>query len=563
MARMPALAPPPTSELGAPGLASWGGYLDQWEDTPELRFPMSVKVFDRMRRSDAQVEAVLRAADLPIRRTGWRLSADGVDPRVAAFVAGELGLNLDRDAIARRRRRRQGVVWGDVLRHALLARPFGFMPMEQVYEVAPPGPGQEALGLPAKAAHLRKLAPRMPRSVSGIDLADDGALAAIRQHVPRPSAHGAAEVVIPADRLVMFVNEREGADWAGRSSLRASYAHWLIKYQLLKLGPVIIERNGMGIPAITYSASQSKTEALAIAKGLRAGEEAGVALPEGMALTLVGLTGSIKDELPLLRYHDEAIGRSALAMFLNLGHDNGARALGDTFVDFFLMAEQTTIIDIEDTVTEYVIRDLVELNYGEDEPYPVLKADELAADSAPTAEGLKALADAGLLDGDPELKADLRRRWRLPAPAPVEAPAPDVAPADGPEVIRELPVGSAAPGMTPEELLKLVNAAAALIRSGFAPTNALTAVGLDPIEHLGLLPVTVQKPEQPVAGLSADAVPTALDVARAITWATEALRPAELAAPGGRLPVGASPAARAQRAAELAERAARLASAGE
>lgn len=43
----------------------------------------------------------------------------------------------------------------------------------------------------------------------------------------------------------------------------------------------------------------------------------------------------------------------------------------------------------------------------------------------------------------------------------------------------------------------LVDAAATLIRSGFDPVGALEAVGLDPIEHLGLLPVTVQRPQEP------------------------------------------------------------------
>ena len=40
----------------------------------------------------------------------------------------------------------------------------------------------------------------------------------------------------------------------------------------------------------------------------------------------------------------------------------------------------------------------------------------------------------------------------------------------------------------------LANAAAALIRSGFDPAATLIGLGLDPIAHLGLLPVTVQKP---------------------------------------------------------------------
>jgi HK97 family phage portal protein len=54
-------------------------------------------------------------------------------------------------------------------------------------------------------------------------------------------------------------------------------------------------------------------------------------------------------------------------------------------------------------------------------------------------------------------------------------------------------------GLTADDIKQRVDAAAALIRSGFNPTGALEAVGLDPIEHLGLLPVTVQRPAEPEA----------------------------------------------------------------
>ncbi|MGY4543267.1 HK97 family phage portal protein [Arthrobacter sp. UYNi723] len=63
------------------------------------------------------------------------------------------------------------------------------------------------------------------------------------------------------------------------------------------------------------------------------------------------------------------------------------------------------------------------------------------------------------------------------------------------EILEEgTPSGS---GFTVEEIAVLVNAVSALIRSGFSPAAALQAVGLDPVEHLGLLPVTVQKPVEP------------------------------------------------------------------
>ena len=566
------LGPPPTDELGAPGLSSYGGWLDTWEDNPALRFPLSAKVFDKM-RTDGQVDAVNRAADLPILRNRRRLNGDGCDPRVVAFVADELGLDLDRRTAHRRRRFGAGIVYMDLLRHALLKRTFGFMPFEQVYRPGPPNPGQETLGLPATVFHLHKLAPRMPRSVTAVDVATDGGLEGIRQMVPRRIDGGIAamtsEVKIGRDRLVMMVNNREGGDWTGRSYLRSSYGHWLIKQALLKLGPMTVERNGMGVPVVTYGAGHSQADALAVARGFRAGEDAGAALPEGMTIDLVALKGNLKDELPLLHYHDQAIGRTALAMFLNLGHDNGARSLGETMVDYFLMAEMGDIDGINADLEAYAIADLVAANFGADEPYPTIEEDELTADGAPTAEGLAALANGGLLDADPDLKAELRRRFRLPLPPEEEAPhvpvpgatlpgAPgEPAPVAGVDDITELPPGAAVPpGMTPDELLKMVNAAAALIRSGFAPDASLIAVGLSPIDHLGLLPVTVQKPLQEVAGLAAAPTPGPLDVARALAGAQErhnARLTAATPAAGDHGSIAARAAAIAQRAATIAQ----------
>jgi hypothetical protein len=47
------------------------------------------------------------------------------------------------------------------------------------------------------------------------------------------------------------------------------------------------------------------------------------------------------------------------------------------------------------------------------------------------------------------------------------------------------------------DVSRRVEAAAALVRGGWAPPDALRAVGLDPIKHLGLLPVTLQPPPSP------------------------------------------------------------------
>ena len=41
-----------------------------------------------------------------------------------------------------------------------------------------------------------------------------------------------------------------------------------------------------------------------------------------------------------------------------------------------------------------------------------------------------------------------------------------------------------------------VNAATGLVRAGYDPAASLVAVGLDPIRHLGLLPITVKESEE-------------------------------------------------------------------
>jgi hypothetical protein len=65
-----------------------------------------------------------------------------------------------------------------------------------------------------------------------------------------------------------------------------------------------------------------------------------------------------------------------------------------------------------------------------------------------------------------------------------------------PEQIRAFATASVPVAEDPTTLAPKVEAAGMLIRSGFDPASALTAVGLDPIKHLGLLPITVKDAPQ-------------------------------------------------------------------
>lgn len=419
---MPAI---PTSEIGyaqTSGVGSWWMSLDD-EPTPELQWPRSVTVYDAMRSQDAQVASVLRAVAYPVRRTPWRIDPAGARDDVVRLVAEDLGLpvagrNNDEAPLPRTRDR---FSWPEHLRLSLLMLPFGHMFFEQVYRIE------------GGRARLRKLAPRMPKTIEDVTVADDGGLVSITQLTGRA---GRAARPIPVDRLVAYVHDREGGNWLGRSLLRPAYKHWLIKDRLLRVQAQTIERNGMGIPL--YKGAEGEADlgpGLSMAKAWRAGESSGSAVPNGADLVLRGVEGDLPDANPAIRYHDEQIARAVLAHFLNLGTQTGSWALGTTFADFFTLSLQTLAQQIADTATQHIVEDLVDVNFGENEPAPRVVFDEIGSRQAATAQAIKLLADAGILLPDRSLEEAARQQFGLPAKDPgtadpgvaspaVPAPAP-------------------------------------------------------------------------------------------------------------------------------------------
>ena len=97
-----------------------------------------------------------------------------------------------------------------------------------------------------------------------------------------------------------------------------------------------------------------------------------------------------------------------------MGHDSGARSLGETFLKVALRASQEIADLIADTFTEHVIRDLVELNWGEGTPYPVLSPGDIVANGDTDSAVLVDLAGAGLITPDAELEKHLRAQHGLP-----------------------------------------------------------------------------------------------------------------------------------------------------
>jgi hypothetical protein len=89
-------------------------------------------------------------------------------------------------------------------------------------------------------------------------------------------------------------------------------------------------------------------------------------------------------------------------------------------------------MQIADVTTQHVIEDLVDLNFGEDEPAPRLVFDEIGSQQAATAQALKLLVDAGVIHPDQILEETSRQQYGLPPADPSTATPPPAAPVAAP-----------------------------------------------------------------------------------------------------------------------------------
>lgn len=412
-------------QVDASGLSSWAQMADESHETnPDLIWPKSLEVYDKMRREDSQVGSVLRAVTLPIRGAEWMIDPASASDEVVELVAADLGLPIKGREPVSALRTKGRFQWSEHLRMALLELVHGHSFFEQVYR-----PEGDRL-------RLKKLAWRPARSISKINVARDGGLISIEQHgVKEP---------ITVDRLVAYVTDREGGNWIGVSLLRTAYKNWLLKDRMLRAQALTVERNGLGVPVYEAAPYPDKADAsgqeawqksekdagLRLAKGFRAGEAAGASIPNGAKLTLMGVTGKLPDTDAPIRYHDEQIARAVLAHFLNLGTETGSWALGSTFADFFTSSLNAVAEHIQDTTQAHVVEDLVDWNWGETEPAPRLVFKPIGSGGSLTAEALKSLIDSGVIHPDETLEAFMRSAFSLPVRDEYEDDSEDVTKTD-------------------------------------------------------------------------------------------------------------------------------------
>ncbi|AMS02924.1 portal protein [Gordonia phage MagicMan] len=415
----------PSAEVGYvnPEGLNWAQW-DADEKIPDLQHPNSVRVYYRMPREDGRVASLLQAIGLPVRRTPWRIDPNGARDEVVEFCSHDLGLPIvgaepdDVDGngnpvlASPSRRNRDRFSWAQHLQQALLMLQYGHSFFEQVYRVT--GEGAE------KRYRLRKLAPRPQRTISKIRVARDGGLHSIVQNPPAfdgTTLYPPTEIEVPVHKLVAYVRDPEPGQWVGSSLLRPAYKHWILKDETLRNQAAGIRRNSMGVPVVTCAKDDPEQvkRAQEIASSFRAGNHAGVGLPPNWNLELKGVSGNLPDPQKAIEYNDRQIALAGLAHFLNLDR-GGSYALASVQADTFVQSVQTVAESICETANFHVVWDLVDLNFGEDEPAPKIVFDEIGTRQDATAAALKMLVEAGLLSPDVLVERKIRQDLGLPSP---------------------------------------------------------------------------------------------------------------------------------------------------
>jgi hypothetical protein len=366
------------------------------EPVAELRWPYNLQTYAQM-ATDPEVAAVLQAWRTPLLGAHWYIEPNGAD-EIAKALSGFLRVPLA-DEVPPERAPLRFSPWSRHLSTALDALHFGHVIFEKVWRY----------DRVDRRIHLDRLAYRPQDSFISWDIAPEGDLRTASQYAIPPGEKLPREIPIPGSKLLIYSYNQLGSNPTGRSVLRAVYKPWLLKDDLLRITQVAADRNGTGVPVVTYPQGGDRDASLTLAKNIRVGDDAGAAVEDGTKVEMLGVKGQTFETLPVIQYYDRQIAKSMMAMFLELGQGHGALSLGEVFAAYLATQLNSVRAWIEDTFNGQVVTDWTRMNFGEDAPVPELRCQEISSERIATSEDIHNLARAGMLTWTPETEARTRR----------------------------------------------------------------------------------------------------------------------------------------------------------
>lgn len=367
------------------------GIVDNIDYKKELTGTQGIANYNEMRLNDATVRAAMLVCTLPILAARWSIEAASdlrQDKKIAEFVEECLFKDMTRS-------------WQETLNEVLLFLVFGRMPFEKVWKFRKDG----MIG-------LKKLSSIWPGSIYSWKL-KNGEIGILQKTID-------GEFETPIDKLVVFVNQKEGDNWEGLSILRSAFKHWFFKDKLYMIDVIGAERQGLGIPFAkepTGVSKEDREEMEDALSNIRANEKSYLIWKGEWEVGFLDTkAGSLKDLKFTIQHHERQITKNVLAQFLELGGQGGggSYALSQDQSKLFLLSLEATANYIRDNFNKYVIKDLVDYNFTV-EKYPELKFEKIGnVDYQKLVTALTGAITAGLLTPDSNIEDYLRDIMDLP-----------------------------------------------------------------------------------------------------------------------------------------------------
>lgn len=340
-------------ELGAPGQIISGGTLRTTDYNVDLQPPAIYDIYDRMRKSDGTVKGLMSAIKLPLLNVDWRIKP-ATESKQDTDIANWLEYKLFK---------MMSTSFDSLLYQILLYLDYGSMPFEIVWDLDNDG-----------LIYVRKLAPRLPKTVTHWNVDEYGGLRSITQIAYKASI--ATPIEIPIEKLLVFINDQEGSDFRGTSLLRSCYKHWYMKERFYIIDAIAKERRAIGIDVGTMKGSDitddDQSDLQSALMGLHAHEKQFfIEQEEKFTYRVEGIAGRPLPVLDSVEHHDKLILRSLLAEFIGLGGGGGSYAMSRDKSSFFTMALNSIAKYIGNVFSRYLIPKWVDYNWTVDK-YPIL-----------------------------------------------------------------------------------------------------------------------------------------------------------------------------------------------
>jgi hypothetical protein len=377
------------------------------EYNPDLIGKSGIRVFDRMKRSDAQVRGSLRMVKAPILSAQWYMNPSD-DSQLAHEKADLVWwqlTNMQRPLMEFLNETTYSLDYGE----------YAFELQWEMDEWTPDATADRPKPRTRPVARLVDLAPRHPIRNTWWNFDNDKLQSLDWGLYPTQP--------IPANKLAVFTFDKEADDPQGLSILRSAYTHYFYKYNLYSIDAIQKERHALGIPDVELppgADEKEKTLAIQMAKNLRANEKAYVVRPAGWTIGFLKPEGQLVNVLDSAVHHGLMILQNVLAQFLAIGaSETGSRATATTMTEAFDSALRFTADFILGVINQQIVQRIVDYNYLVSEPYPKLAIRHLRDNDIwrSLSVALRNLGLSGFITPDTDLETFLRLVMELPPPS--------------------------------------------------------------------------------------------------------------------------------------------------